>query len=108
MKRLDHLYRNPEARPEHARTLKAASPPPPSAPAARWRATGGRILRLDRSWSYADWLDERDARVPAPPDPPVRLVSESGKTIGGTCESNAERMAAALEPRQGPLTVVPA
>jgi hypothetical protein len=34
-------------------------------------------------------------------------VTESGKTIART-ESNAERMAAALEPRHGPLTVVPA
>jgi CBS domain-containing protein len=33
-------------------------------------------------------------------------VTESGKTIGRTSESNAERMAA-LEPRHGPLTVVP-
>jgi hypothetical protein len=35
-------------------------------------------------------------------------VTESGKTIQRTAESNAERMAAALEPRHGPLTVVPA
>ncbi len=47
-----------------------------------------------RTGSYLDWLDERDARVPAPPDPPVRLVTGSGKKIGRTGESNAERMAA--------------
>jgi hypothetical protein len=35
-------------------------------------------------------------------------VSESGKTIASTAESTAERMAAALEPRHGPLTIVPA
>jgi hypothetical protein len=34
--------------------------------------------------------------------------AESGKTIASTAESNAERMAAALEPRHGPLTIVPA
>jgi hypothetical protein len=34
-------------------------------------------------------------------------VTESGETIASTSESNAERMAAALEPRYGPLTVVP-
>jgi hypothetical protein len=56
----------------------------------------------------ADCLDERDARRPSPPpDPPVRLVTESGKTVGRTSASNAERMAAALEPHHGPLTVVP-
>jgi len=35
-------------------------------------------------------------------------VTESGRTVGRTSASNAERMAAALEPRHGPLTVVPA
>ncbi len=72
------------------------------------RASGGRDLRPARSQSYADWLDERDARFPAPPDRRVRLVTESGETIASTVESNAGRMAAALEPRHGPLTVVPA
>jgi transposase len=72
------------------------------------RASGGRIPRPARAQSYADWLDERDARPPAPPDPLVRLVTESGKTVGRTSASNAERMAAALQPRYGPLTVVPA
>jgi hypothetical protein len=44
------------------------------------------------------WLEE----------PRVRLVTESGKTAGSTSASNAERMRAALEPRHGPLRVVPA
>ena len=83
---------------------KAAGPSPSSAK----RASGGQILRPARVQSYADWLEERDARPPAPPDLPVRLVTESGKTVGRTSASNAERMAAALEPRHGPLTVVPA
>nr|MBA3374559.1 hypothetical protein [Actinomycetota bacterium] len=82
---------------------KAAGPSPSSAK----RASGGQILR-PRVQSYADWLEERDARPPAPPDLPVRLVTESGRTVGRTSASNAERMAAALEPRHGPLTVVPA
>ena len=68
----------------------------------------GRDLRPARSQSYADWLDERDARFPAPPDRRVRLVTESGETIASTSESNAERMSAALEPHYGPLTVIPA
>jgi hypothetical protein len=89
---------------KQARRRRAASPSPSSAR----RASGGRIPRLARVQSYADWLDERDARLPAPPDPPVRLVTESGKTVGRTSASNAERMAAALEPRHGPLTVVSA
>ena len=83
---------------------KGAGPSPSSAK----RARGGRILRPARVQSYADWLEERDARPPAPPDLPVRLVTESGRTVGRTSASNAERMAAALEPRHGPLTVVPA
>jgi hypothetical protein len=37
-------------------------------------------------------LLERDARRPAPPDRPVRPVSESGTTIAHTAESTAERM----------------
>ncbi len=64
------------------------------------------LKRADQS-ERLDWLDERDARVRPPPDPPVWLVTVSGKRVGCTRESNAERMAAALEPRQGPLTVVP-
>jgi hypothetical protein len=35
-------------------------------------------------------------------------VTASGTTIATTNESNAERVAAALEPRHGPLTIVPA
>lgn len=67
----------------------------------RWRPDPAR----PPARSYADWLG--DARPPAPPDRPVRLVSESGKTIAHTAESNGERMAAVLEPRHGPLRVVP-
>jgi transposase len=93
---------------EQARTRKTASPSPPSATAAPRRASGGRILRPARPQSYAGPVGEGDARVPAPPDRRVRLVTESGKTIASTAESNAERMAAALEPRHGPLTIVPA
>jgi hypothetical protein len=89
---------------KQARGRRAANPSPSSAR----RASGGRILRPARVRSYADWLDERDARLPARPDPPVRLVTESGKIVGRTSASNAERMAAALEPRCGPLTVVSA
>lgn len=48
------------------------------------------------------------AEHPAPPDRRVRLLTESGETVGSTSESNAERLSAALEPRYGPLTVVPA
>ena len=93
-------YRNPERAPEHAAR--------PASRAGRRRASGGRILRLDRPSSYADWLDERDARLSAAPDPHVQLMTDSGKTIASTRESNAERMSAALEPRFGPLTTVPA
>jgi hypothetical protein len=69
--------------------------------------------RIDRdlfrrlNFPYADWLDERDARVPAPPDPRVQLVTKSGKIVGSTNESNLERMRAALA-IYGPLTAVPA
>jgi len=41
-------------------------------------------------------------------DQRVQLVRENGQTVGSTAASNAERMAAALTPRYGPLTVVPA
>ena len=75
--------------------------------APRGRASGARI-RCFRPDSYEAWLDEHDARVPAPPDPRVRLVTERGRTVGSTCESNAERMASALKPRHGPLTVISA
>jgi hypothetical protein len=75
--------------------------------AARRRAGSARIRRFHPD-SYEAWLDGRDARVAAPPDPRVRLVTESGRTVGSTSESNAERMASALEPRCGPLLVVPA
>lgn len=44
-----------------ARRRTAASSPS-SATAVGSRATGARILR-PRSQSYADWLDERDARL---------------------------------------------
>ncbi len=74
---------------------------------ARGRIDRDLFRRLNAS-SYADWLDERDARVRAPPDPPVHLVTESGKIAGSTNESNLERMRAALEPHHGPLTAVPA
>jgi hypothetical protein len=37
----------------------------------------------------------------------VRIVDESGKTIARTSASNAERVMAALEPRHGPLAVIP-
>lgn len=67
----------------------------------------GRILRPARTYSYPDWLDEHDA-PPAPPDPPVKLVSENGETVASTAASNADRMAAALAPHYGPLTVAPA
>jgi hypothetical protein len=62
----------------------------------------GRILRLARTHAYADWLDERDARLPAPTEQRVLLVTGSGKTVGRTAASNAERMAAALAPGYGP------
>jgi hypothetical protein len=62
---------------------------------------------LDRNDFDLALVDD-DARVPAPPDTPVRLVNESGKTVGKTSASNAERMAAALEPRNGPLKILPA
>ena len=84
--------------------MRAAADP---ASAASRPSPGARIPRRERPLSYADWLDERDARVPAPPDPRVRLVTASGKTVGRTSESNAERMASALGPRHGPLTVLP-
>jgi len=74
---------------------------------ARGRIDRDLFRRLNAS-PYADWLDERDARVPAPPDPRVQLVTESGKIVGSTSESNLERMRVALEPHHGPLTAVPA
>ncbi len=73
---------------------------------AQGRIDRDLFRRLNAS-PHEHWLDERDARVPAPPDPPVRLVNASGKTVGRTSASNAGRMAAALEPRHGPLRVVP-
>jgi hypothetical protein len=73
---------------------------------AQGRIDRDLFRRLNAS-PYADWLDERDARVSAPPDPRVQLVTVSGKTVGSTYASNAERMAAALEPRHGPLRVAP-
>jgi len=79
----------------------------PAAPAGRRRTADGRIPRRARPYSYADLLDEHDA-PPAPPDPPVKLVSENGQSVGSTAASNAERMAAALAPHYGPLTIVPA
>jgi len=85
--------------------------PEPGLPAAqteRGRAAGGRVQHPGRSSADSAWLDERDAQLPAQPDPRVRLVTASGKTIASTNESNAERAAAALEPRHGPLTIVPA
>jgi hypothetical protein len=85
---------HPGARPEHARSRRGAA--------------DGRILRPARAYSYADWLDEHDAdaRLPAAPDPGVRLVSENGETVASTAASNAERIAAVLAPNYGPLTVV--
>ena len=56
---------------------------------------------------YGDFCALSSRPSPLPPDRRVRLVTESGKTIRRTSESNAERMRAALEPRHGPLTVVP-
>jgi DNA-binding transcriptional MocR family regulator len=61
-----------------------------------------------RFGTYPHWVDERRARPPVSPDPRVRLLNESGETAGSTSASNAERMRAALEPRHGPLRVVPA
>ncbi|HEY8844189.1 MAG TPA: hypothetical protein VIM23_09835 [Gaiellaceae bacterium] len=101
---MKRLYHDPAARPEHARPRTAAG----ASPAGRRGRGDGRILPLPRTHSHADWLDERDARLPAPPDQRVQLVSENGQTVGSTAASNAERMAAALTPRYGPLTVVPA
>jgi hypothetical protein len=89
---------------ERAREPKRSAADPASA--ASRPSPGGRSPRRERPLSYAGWLDERDARLPAPPDRRVRLVSASGKTVRRTSESNAERMTAALEPRYGPLTVV--
>jgi hypothetical protein len=86
------------------RTPEQAPPPRPTRSAAR---SGARSPR-SRPGSYEHWLDEHDARLPGRPDPPIRLVTESGKTVGRTSASNAERMAAALEPTHGPLTIVPA
>ena len=102
---------------EHAQSRALASPSSgseepectgrPASAAARRRASRAWIRHFHPN-SYEAWLDERDARVPAPPDPRVRLVTESGSTVGSTRESNAERMATALEPCCGPLSVVPA
>jgi hypothetical protein len=103
-----------------ARARAVACPRQPLVPVRRARVhrtarlgsrPQAREQRLDPSFPpgpYEAWLDERDARVPAPPDPRVRLVTESGSTVGSTRESNAERMASALEPCCGPLSVVPA
>ena len=102
-KRMQRLYRrdrDPAARPEHARSRAVER----AAPAGRRRTADGRIPRRARPYSYTDWLDDHDA----PPDPPVKLVSENGQSVGSTAASNAERMAAALAPHYGPLTIVPA
>jgi hypothetical protein len=105
----------PARAPEQARTSAIASPSShrepddagrPASATGPWRTSDGRRVRFHPD-SYEAWLDEHDARVPAPPDPRVRLVTESGRTVGSTCESNAERMAAVLAPRHGPLRVVP-
>jgi hypothetical protein len=93
--------------PERAPARRPKRPAADPASAASRPSPGGPIPRRERPFSYSDWLDERDAGLPAPPDPRVRLVSASGKTVGRTSESNAERMASALEPRHGPLSVLP-
>ena len=68
----------------------------PASTAVRRRATGGLIVCLDRPWSYADWLDERDARHLVPPDRRVRLVTESGETIASTSEKDVSKQRIAL------------
>ncbi len=78
------------------------------APTALRRPASDAIVRLGRAGSHPDRRDERDAHVTANPEQRVRLVTESGKTIASTSESNAERLIAALEPHHGPLTVLPA
>ena len=59
------LASHPEAERQpsrHARRRRAAS----LSPSPARRASGGPILRPAHPRSYADWLDERDARLPAP------------------------------------------
>jgi hypothetical protein len=60
---------------------------------AQGRIDRDLFRRLNAS-PHEHWLDERDARVPAPPDPRVQLVTKSGKIVGSTSESNLERMSA--------------
>jgi hypothetical protein len=79
----------------------------PTTPTGPGRTSAGRMFAPRQSYSYADWLDERDARRPAPPQQRVRLVTASGKTVGRTGASNAEHMSATWNPRYGPLTVLP-
>jgi hypothetical protein len=45
------------------------------------RARPPDSCRSRRSGSYADWLDERDARVLAPPDPPCGVTSARMMTL---------------------------
>jgi hypothetical protein len=118
-RRLQRLERRAEAaaRSEQARPLGAPEAAarsvqrddggPAAAVTVRGRRADGRMLRREREFSYTDWLDERDARRLAPPEQRVRLVTASGKTVGRTGASNAEHMSATLEPRYGPLTVLP-
>ncbi len=65
----------------------------------------GRIDR-DLFRQLNPWLARHDARASAPPEPRVRLLNESGETVGRTA-SHADQMAASLRRRHGPLRVVP-
>lgn len=93
------------------RGAPAALPPPDPPTAARSPDRAHRrpaASRVDDRFSYTDWLDERDARTPAPPDRRVHLIDATGKRVGSTYQSNAQKAIAALQPQHGPLTIVDA
>ena len=78
-----------------------------------WETRIGNVkpLSVTTTWNDCAALTLQygaSARARAVACPRQPLVTESGSTVGSTRESNAERMASALEPCCGPLSVVPA
>jgi hypothetical protein len=82
-------------------TVDAARERPAARAARPARRAGGRSERF----SYADWLDERDARAAPAPDR-VELHDKHGRAVVRTFASRVAAKIALHEPVYGPLTVV--